>query len=187
MKVVAGLGNPGAEYDETRHNVGWWVVDRLAYDWGFGSFQREGALLATAGSLAQDAVILVKPLTSMNRSGVALATLRAERGFDPTSDLLVVVDDSALEVGRVRLRPSGSPGGHNGLRSVSRAVGTDGFARLRVGVGIPPPGEDMVQWVLSPMLPEDEDIIIGLMPELTRGVEVWLAEGAEAAMNQLNR
>lgn len=185
--VVAGLGNPGPQYDASRHNVGWWAVDRLAYDWGFDSFEREGAALLTSGSVGDRTVVLVKPTTFMNRSGLALAELRERLGFDPTSELLVVVDDAALDVGRVRLRPGGGDGGHNGLRSVIDALGTEGFARLRIGVGAPPPGESLVEWVLSPMPPEDEDEVLGLLPELAAGVEVWLEEGTAAAMNRMNR
>jgi PTH1 family peptidyl-tRNA hydrolase len=123
----------------------------------------------------------------MNRSGQALSDLATLSGFSPTEDLLIVVDDAALDVGRVRFRPQGSPGGHNGLRSVSRAIGSHRYPRLRIGVGIPPEDEDWADWVLSPMGPEDEDVILGLLPELVRGVEVWGIEGIEAAMNSFNR
>ena len=187
MKVVAGLGNPGPEYDGTRHNVGWWAIDRLAYDWRFGAFQREGPALVASGAIGSEAVLLVKPTTFMNRSGLALARIREERGFDPAGDLLVVVDDATLDVGRVRLRPSGSAGGHNGLKSVSAALGTAGFARLRIGVGTPPPGKDLTGWVLSAMPADDEDVVVGLLPGLAGGVEVGLQEGPPAAMNRLNR
>jgi PTH1 family peptidyl-tRNA hydrolase len=186
VKVVAGLGNPGPEYDETRHNVGWWAVDRLAHDWGFGGFRREGPSLVASGRVEDEPVLLVKPTTFMNRSGRALVGLFGEE-IDPARDLLVVVDDVALEVGRVRLRASGSPGGHNGLKSVVAALGTQEFARLRIGVGIPTAGDDMVEWVLSPMPPDDEDVVVGLLPELTPGVQLWVAEGPQAAMNRLNR
>jgi len=187
MKVVAGLGNPGAEYDDTRHNVGWWMADRLAYDWGLPSFRREGAALATSGRVGDDDVLLLKPTTWMNRSGAALAPFVHGGDLDPASDLLVLVDDAALDVGRVRIRPGGSAGGHNGLRSVTAVLGTQDFARLRIGVGRPPEGGDMTDWVLSPMPPEDEDVVVGLLPELTTAVEVWLEEGTEAAMNRFNR
>lgn len=187
MKVVAGLGNPGPEYDDTRHNVGWWMADRLAFDWGFAPFEPEGRAFVTSGRVGEAGVLLVKPTTFMNRSGVALARLLDEPGFDPVEDLLVVVDDAALDVGQVRLRPRGSAGGHKGLASVSGVLGTEAFARLRIGVGRPPAGEDMVEWVLSPLPPEDEDVVVGLLPELTRGVELWLENGAEAAMSRVNR
>ncbi|MEX2467672.1 MAG: aminoacyl-tRNA hydrolase [Gemmatimonadota bacterium] len=187
MKVVLGLGNPGPQYDETRHNVGWWLVDRLAYDWDLPPFERSGPAVVTEGRAGESRVRLVKPTTYMNRSGAAVRLLDDIEDFDPERDLLVVVDDAALDVGRVRLRPSGSAGGHNGLKSVSGALGTDGYARLRIGVGKRPSGADLADWVLSPMPAEDEDVVVGLLPDLTRAVEVWMAEGVEAAMSRFNR
>ncbi len=99
----------------------------------------------------------------------------------------MVVDDATLEVGRVRFRPQGSPGGHNGLKSVSQVLGSDNYPRLRIGVGIPSEQADLSDWVLSPMSVEDEDVILGLLPELVKGVEVWGSEGIETAMNGFNR
>ena len=120
-------------------------------------------------------------------SGLALRFLQDLEEFDPAQDLLVVVDDAALDVGRVRFRPSGSPGGHNGLKSVSGALRTNEYPRLRIGVGRAPEDVDLVDWVLSPMPEEEEEVVVGLLPELTRAVEVWLEEGTEAAMNRFNR
>lgn len=187
MKVIVGLGNPGPEYDTTRHNVGWWVVDRLAYDWRIGPFRRDGRAQVAEGEVGGTEVVLVKPTTYMNRSGQALRFVSELEDFEPGRDLLVVVDDAALEVGRVRLRPRGSPGGHNGLKSVSGALRSDEYPRLRVGVGRKPEGVDLADWVLSPMPEEEEDVVVGLLPELTRAVEAWIAEGTEAAMNRFNR
>ena len=187
MKVVVGLGNPGPEYDATRHNVGWWLLDRLAYEWDFPLFQREGRAMVTEGTRDGEVFRLLKPNTFMNRSGQALTALASLSEFLPEDDLLIVVDDAALDVGRVRFRPRGSPGGHNGLQSVSQALGTDDYPRLRIGVGIPPGNSDMSEWVLSSMSPEDEDVVLGLLPELVRGVEVWGREGMETAMNSFNR
>ncbi len=186
MKVVVGLGNPGPEYDSTRHNVGWWMVDRIAYEWSLPSFQRAGRAMFTEGIWNQIPFRLMKPMTYMNRSGQALTSLASLPGFLVEEDLLVIVDDAALDVGRARFRPRGSPGGHNGLKSVSEALGSDDYPRLRVGVGVPPSGEDLSDWVLSPMEPEDEDVILGLLPQLVRGVEIWGSEGMEAAMNSFN-
>lgn len=187
MKVVVGLGNPGAEYDATRHNVGWWVVDRLAYDWDFGSFRRDGRAQVVEGVVGGTDVRLVKPVTYMNRSGQALRFLYDLEGFEVGRDLLVVVDDAALEVGRIRFRPKGSPGGHNGLKSVSGALRSDEYPRLRLGVGQKPDGMDLADWVLSPMPEADEDVVLGLLPELSRAVEAWVVEGTEAVMNRFNR
>ena len=182
-----GLGNPGPEYDATRHNVGWWVADRLAYDWDFPTFRRDGPALVSEGRVADAQVRLMKPTTYMNRSGLAVRGLREAESFEPSGDLLVVVDDAALDVGRVRFRPDGSPGGHNGLKSVSGALQSNAYSRLRIGVGKKPEGVDLSDWVLAPMSEEDEDAVVALLPELTEAVETWVAEGVEAAMNRFNR
>lgn len=182
-----GLGNPGPRYDATRHNVGWWVVDRLAYDWGFESFEEAGPGLATAGVVGGHRVELRKPTVFMNRSGLAVLDLVGREGFDVGTDLLVVVDDAALDVGRVRFRPGGGAGGHNGLRSVTEALGTDAWPRLRLGVGRCPDDIDLADWVLTPMDGDDETQVVELLPEMTRAVEYWLDEGTEAAMNRFNR
>jgi len=187
MKVIVGLGNPGPEYDATRHNVGWWVLDRLAHDWRLGPFRRDGRALCVGGVAAGVPVTLMKPLTYVNRSGDALRPLLGDESFEPSRDMLVVVDDAALDVGRVRFRPQGSPGGHNGLKSISAALACDEYPRLRLGVGTRPDGMDLADWVLSPMPEEDEDVVVGLLPELTQAVELWLTEGTEAAMNRFNR
>lgn len=187
MKIVAGLGNPGPEYDNTRHNAGWWLADRLSYDWKLGGFKRDGRAMVASGYVGGHVVLVLKPTTYMNRSGLALAPYLQKPGFDPARDLLVVVDDATIDVGRVRLRPDGSAGGHNGLKSVAGVLGSDLYARLRIGVGKRPERESLAEWVLAPMPKDDEDIVVGLLPDLTPGVQVWIEEGAEAAMNRINR
>src|SRR5690606_5601939 len=149
IKVVACLGNPGPEYSTTRHNVGWWLADRLAESWGLGRFRPAGGASAVTGEVHGHEVHLLKPLTYMNRSRGVLAPLRHMEGFDIARDLLVVVDDVSLEPGRTRFRAGGSAGGHNGLRSIEGTLGTREYARLRIGVGGPPPGADLADWVLS--------------------------------------
>ncbi|MDT8369342.1 MAG: aminoacyl-tRNA hydrolase [Longimicrobiales bacterium] len=187
MRYIVGLGNPGAEYDATRHNVGWWLLDRVAYDWNFGPFERERNALVSAGTRHGEGVQLIKPTTFMNRSGAAVAPLRARSDFDPADDLMVLVDDAALDAGGVRIRPSGSAGGHNGLKSIEGALGTREYARLRIGVGRCPPGDDLVEWVLGEMPPEDEDVVVGLLPDLVESLDVWMTEGVQAAMSRYNR
>ena len=187
MKVIIGLGNPGSDYDDTRHNVGWWVLDRLAFDWEFPTFERRRPCLVSEGAVGERAVRLVKPTTFMNRSGLALRALRDLERFDPAQDLLVVVDDAALGVGRLRFRPSGGPGGHNGLKSIAGALRSNQYARLRVGIGPAPSDVDITDWVLGPFEAEDEEVVVGLLPEITRAVEAWLGDGTEAAMNRFNR
>ncbi len=187
MKYIVGLGNPGAEYDATRHNVGWWLLDRVAYEWEFGGFRRDGGVLVSAGSRHDERVRLLKPATYMNRSGAAVGALRGQSDFDPAADLMVLVDDAAIDVGKVRIRPGGSAGGHNGLRSVEGALGTQEYPRLRIGVGRCPAGVDLAEWVLAPMPDEDEDIVVGLLPDLVEALDVWMTEGIEAAMSRYNR
>jgi len=123
----------------------------------------------------------------MNRSGLALRSLAQLEDFEASEDLLVVVDDASLEVGRVRFRPEGSAGGHNGLRSVSGALQSNAYARLRVGVGKRPDDVDLADWVLSPMPAADEEAVVALLPELTRAVETWISDGVETAMSHFNR
>lgn len=187
MKIVVGLGNPGPEYDATRHNVGWWLLDRLAYEWNLPLFAREGRTMVTEGSRGDVQYRLMKPLTFMNRSGQVLSSLASQADLLIERDLLVIVDDAALDVGRVRFRSRGTPGGHNGLKSISQALGSDEYPRLRIGVGVPADGIDLSDWVLSPMEPDEEDVILDLLPVLVKGVEVWGNEGMEAAMNGFNR
>ena len=186
MKLICGLGNPGPEYDATRHNVGWWLVDHLSSEWGLGPFRRSGPALVAGGAVGGHDVVLVKPLTFMNRSGAALAPVRTDQTFDIETDLMVAVDDVALDVGRLRLRPSGSSGGHNGLTSIAAALGTQAYPRLRIGVGSPPEGAVLVSWVLSPFEEEDERTVVELLPELAAAVREWMDEGIEAALSRYN-
>jgi PTH1 family peptidyl-tRNA hydrolase len=181
VKVVCGLGNPGPEYEATRHNVGWWVLDRLLQEWRLGRFVRRGAALVGAGRVGEHEVRLLKPLTYMNRSGVALLPLLDVPEFAPATDLLVVVDDTALPVGRLRLRARGSAGGHNGLKSIEAVLGTRDYARLRIGVGEKTPGSNLADHVLAEFQPEEEDQIVELLPIATEAVTAWVEHGAERA------
>jgi peptidyl-tRNA hydrolase, PTH1 family len=186
MKVICGLGNPGTEYEATRHNVGWWVVEEAQATWRFPEFRRAGAAWITEGSVGSHHVVLVEPLTYMNRSGTALAGLLDVEEFDVGRDLLVVVDDVSLDVGRVRFRARGSAGGHNGLKSVQAVMGTQDYARLRIGVGAPPPGTNLADWVLSPFDDQGEAAVVGRLPELVDALRTWLDEGVDAAGSRYN-
>lgn len=186
-KVVCGLGNPGPEYEETRHNVGWWVVEEAQVRWSFPEFRRRGAAWVSEGRVGAHDVLLVEPLTYMNRSGTVLAPLAAAESFDVSSDLLVIVDDVSLDVGRIRIRAGGSAGGHNGLKSVETSLGTREYARLRIGVGAPPPGADLIDWVLGRFEEADERLVTDQLPSLVEAVGVWLEDGVEAAANRFNR
>lgn len=167
--------------------MGWWLVDRLAARWAAGPFARVGAATAAECRVADVPVALVKPQTYMNRSGHALTPLLGIEGFEVSRDLLVIVDDVALDVGRARIRARGSAGGHNGLKSVELVLGTQDYARLRIGVGAPPTGEDLADWVLSPFSPEDEAVVQELLPRLDTVVERWITDGVDAAAGELNR
>ena len=161
-------------------------MDRLAHDWDIGPFRRDGAALIADGTVRGQDVRVLKPVTYMNRSGAALVPLRSV-AFHPASDLLVVVDDAALDVGRLRFRSKGSAGGHNGLKSVEAILGTQEYARLRIGVGVRPPAIDLADWVLSPVPEADEDVILGLLPHVTQAVEGWLEDGSDTSMSRFNR
>jgi peptidyl-tRNA hydrolase, PTH1 family len=187
VKVICGLGNPGAAYEATRHNVGWWVVEEAQATWRFPEFRRVGNAWQSSGRVGAHDVVLVEPLTFMNRSGAALAPLTGAEDFDIGRDLLVIVDDTALDVGRVRFRAEGSAGGHNGLKSVETVLGTRGYARLRIGVGAPAPGADLAAWVLSAFDEAEERTIVELLPSLVDAIRAWLDDGVDIAANRFNR
>jgi PTH1 family peptidyl-tRNA hydrolase len=184
MKVIAGLGNPGRKYINTRHNVGFRVVDTLAARAGIEVNRENFSAMTGDGRLGGEKVLLLKPLTYMNRSGRSV--LEAVRFYKCSAeDLLVVIDDLALPVGRMRLRASGSAGGHNGLSDIISRVSSDEFARLRIGIGSVG-GARMVGHVLG-AFDEDEEPVIGRMVDrAAQAVEYWVAQGVEAAMNRYN-
>lgn len=189
MKVVLGLGNPGPEYERTRHNVGWWVVDHLADVWRFDGWRKDGQARVASGTVAGQRVRLVKPLTYMNLSGGALRPyLRRERWRFPT-DLLVVVDEVALPVGTYRIRARGSAGGHNGLKSIEGTLGSQEYARLRIGVGPEDPARrrgDLADYVLSDFGKREAATVTELLPDVAEAVETWLREGTAVAMTKFN-
>jgi PTH1 family peptidyl-tRNA hydrolase len=134
MKVIVGLGNPGKEYERTRHNVGWWVVDHLADVWRFDSWRKDGEARVATGSVGSAKVRLIKPLTYMNLSGAVLRPYMRRPFWSAATDLMVVVDEVALPLGRYRFRAKGSAGGHNGLKSIEGTVQSQEYPRLRIGI-----------------------------------------------------
>lgn len=190
MKVIMGLGNPGPEYERTRHNVGWWVVDHLADVWRFDGWKKDGESRVASGMAAGHRVRLVKPLTYMNLSGAALRPYLRREGFSYMKDLLIVVDEVALPVGSFRIRAGGSAGGHNGLKSIEAAVGSQEYARLRLGVGPTDPTRrrgDLADYVLSDFGKGEEAAIREYFPTLVELAEAWLEEGAHKAMSRFNK
>lgn len=191
MKVILGLGNPGREYAATRHNVGWWLIDHLADVWRFDGWKKDGESRVANGAVAGVKVRLIKPQTYMNLSGQALKNYVRRPFWSAAKDLLVVVDEVQLPVGRFRIRARGSAGGHNGLKSVEQALDSQEYPRLRIGVG---PSEerkgiykDLADFVLSPFARDERGDVLSLLPSLTATTETWLRDGVEKAMNLHNR
>ena len=183
-----GLGNPGPEYEDTRHNAGFRLADRLAARWQLGQFRRGERAREARGTWQDLPVRVLKPQTYMNRSGAAVAPLRALPDFDPSQHLLILVDDVALPVGKFRLRGAGSAGGHNGLKSIEGVLQRQDYARLRIGVGPPPPGlDDLADFVLDEFTSEERTVLSELLDPMSEAVESWLEHGIEKAMNQFNR
>jgi len=184
MKLVIGLGNPGRKYAGTRHNVGFDVLDLLA---GRQRLEWESAPAeALIAKWRAASVLLAKPLTFMNASGNATGELLRFFKID-SPDLLVVVDDVNLELGRLRARPSGSAGGHNGLKSIIAALGTDEFARLRVGVGRGDARRDLADHVLSTFDPDERIGVAEAVGRAADAAELFVAEGIAPVMNRFNR
>ena len=187
MRLIVGLGNPGREYRETRHNVGFMVADEIA--------KRHGLTMAMAPSQVPDAFIakkfgadpflIGKPLTFMNRSGDAVAALAHYYDIVP-ADLLVVVDEVALPFGRLRARARGSAGGHNGLKSVIERLGTTEFPRLRLGVGRGDTRRDLADHVLSKFEADERSALEELITRAADAAEMFAAEGIEKVMNAYN-
>src|SRR5438876_448181 len=174
----AGGGNPGPESAATRHNAGFLVADALAAHWQFPPFRRAERARATEGSIASTPVRILKPTTFMNRSGAALASLRADPTFTPERDLLILVDDFQIPLGTFRLRPDGSAGGHNGLKSIEGALQSQQYARLRIGVGPLPEGTgDWADYVLNAFEPAELEQVESLIPRMIEAVDGWLREG----------
>jgi PTH1 family peptidyl-tRNA hydrolase len=184
--LIIGIGNPGRQYADTRHNLGFRVVNELARRWGVGRMARRFQGLFGVAEVFGERVGLLKPMTFVNRSGQSVAEAVRQLRL-PTQRLLVVLDDAALPLGKLRLRSRGSDGGHKGLRSILEALGTQFVPRLRIGIGAPPPDTDLVTFVLSPFAPEERPIIEQAIERAADAVQVWMTEGVEAAMQQFNR
>jgi PTH1 family peptidyl-tRNA hydrolase len=184
--IVAGLGNPGPTYARNRHNVGFRVAAAFREHAGFERFAREGEGEVSRGRRRGRPVILLRPLTYMNASGELIAPLLRRERAAP-EELLVVADDLYLPLGRLRLRQRGGDGGHNGLRSIIDALGTDGFGRLRIGVGSPAAGQGNKDWVLEDFSADEERTIEPAVAQAVEVIDVVIARGMAAAMNRFNR
>lgn len=185
MKLVVGLGNPGGKYAATRHNVGFRVVDELSRRHGIDLSRARFSGLVGNGAVGSEQVLLLKPGTFMNLSGRSVREAATFYKIEPT-DLLVVSDDMALPLGRLRLRKAGSAGGHHGLASVIAELGTEAFTRLRIGIE-QVAGERMVGHVLGAFTEREEELMGPAVLSAADAVECWLAEGIDTAMNRYNK
>jgi len=186
MHIIAGLGNPGSAYKWTRHNAGFEVIGKLAYDFGIAMNTRKFRAVVGSGTIKGAKVRLAMPMTFMNLSGESVRDMLAYYGV-PVEKLIVVYDDSALPVGSVRVREQGSAGGHNGMKSLIYQLDTDVFPRVRVGIGEKPPGWELSDYVLSRFTPEERNGIIEGITLAGDAVCSVLTEGIGFAMNKYNR
>ncbi|HEX7076896.1 MAG TPA: aminoacyl-tRNA hydrolase [Candidatus Eisenbacteria bacterium] len=184
--MVVGLGNPGPEYAATRHNVGFMAVDALAKRLGrFSGWSGDSAASRGRGRAGRHEALLVKPQQYMNRSGLAVRALLAEGWI--AEEILVVCDDVYLPLGTIRVRPRGGTGGHQGLESIVASAGTDGFARLRIGVGPAPEADRLKEYVLEPFTDEEQSVLPRVIEAAAQAAHDAVAEGLTQAMNRWNR
>ena len=194
MKLIVGLGNPGIEYQFTPHNAGFLAIDRLAEVCGAQVSNRRGRALTAKTTLAGQEVLLAKPETFMNLSGLSVAALLRELELDrPATDLIVLYDELAIPLGQLRIRERGSAGGHNGIKSILGSLGSDEFIRVRIGVGKPPTvtGREIkaggTDYLLSPMRKMQLQELGIVLDDAVRAVEMILKDGVKKAMNEFNR
>ncbi len=187
MKLIVGLGNPGIEYQFTPHNLGFLTIDRIANSLGIEVRNRQCRALTARTTIAGEPIILVKPETYMNLSGLSVGELVAEHQVDVQRDLIVIYDELDLPLGTIRIRQRGSSAGHNGMESILGALGTDEFLRVRLGVAPDHKVVDGVKYLLAPFRKAQEKAIDELIDLGAQAVEVILKEGPAAAMNRFNR
>jgi PTH1 family peptidyl-tRNA hydrolase len=184
IKLIAGLGNPGARYAHSRHNIGFMIADRFAKGHDMKFARRRFNAEVAEGEVAGERVAVIKPQTFMNSSGEAVSKFFSFYKVAP-QDLLVIYDDLDLPLGKLRLRPRGSAGGHHGMESIIARIGTTDFPRLRVGIGRPNPDAD-IDHVLGEFAGDEFRIIDETLERGVRAIDVWLAEGIAPAMNKYN-
>lgn len=185
MKIIAGLGNPTAQYEGTRHNIGFAVIDQIAGEYNISMDIKKHKAICGKGVIEGEKVILVKPQTFMNLSGEAIREVFDYYKAD-ISDVLVIYDDICLDVGKLRIRAKGSSGGHNGIKNIIAHLGTEGFARIRVGVGDKPKQMNLADYVLGHFQEEEKQAIAGGIDRAVKATAVVLTRGIESAMNEFN-
>jgi PTH1 family peptidyl-tRNA hydrolase len=185
LKLIIGLGNPGKKYEFTRHNVGFEIIDLLRHEISAGKMKSVDFAIVAEGRLDTEKIVLAKPQTFMNSSGLSVSLL-ASRYNISLEDLGVIYDDIDLELGMIRIRRSGSPGGHKGLKSIVNSIKSQSFPRIRVGVGQPPAGMDAIDYVLSRFSVHERDEIQQAEQTVLEALTVMIMEGIEPAMNRFN-
>ena len=186
MYLVAGLGNPGKQYERTRHNMGFDTIDELVDRHRIPGSGVQHKAMYGKGMIAGEKVILAKPLTYMNLSGESIREFINYYKMDPETELIVIYDDIDLEPGQIRIRKKGSAGGHNGMKSIISQIGTQNFYRIKVGVGAKPAGWDLADYVLGRFSTKEREEVDRAIEEAADAVEVILTEGIDAAMNKYN-
>ncbi len=187
MKLIVGLGNPGIEYQFTPHNLGFLTVDHIAEKLGIEVRNRQCHALTARATIAGEAVILAKPETYMNLSGLSVHELVAEHQVAVKDDLIVIYDELDLPLGTIRIRQRGGTAGHNGMESVQGALNTDEFLRVRLGIAPDRKVADTVEYVLTPFRKAQEKVVVEVLDAAAEAVEVILRDGPAAAMNRFNR
>ena len=185
MKLIVGLGNPGSKYAGSRHNVGFHCIDGIGHDAGVSLSQRRPLAIIGQGRLGQEEVVLVKPRTFMNHSGEAISYL-ISRFHTPLHDLLIIYDDMDLPLGKIRIRPSGSAGGHRGMESIVGTIRSTNFTRIRIGIGRPPPGMSQIEFVLGAFTPEERPLIGDALVTAQNAVAGVVEHDLDWAMNHYN-
>lgn len=186
MFIIAGLGNPTREYEGTRHNVGFDVIDRLAARYNIDVDVKKHRALIGKGMIAGQKVILAKPQTYMNLSGESIRSILDYYKVDPETELIVIYDDISLEPGKIRIRKKGSAGGHNGIKNIIAQLGTQNFQRIKVGVGEKPKGWDLADYVLGHFSKENRGLVDDALKRVAGAVELMVQGEVDQAMNQFN-
>lgn len=187
MYIIVGLGNPGRDYVNTRHNIGFDVIDELAGVAGISVIERKHKAVIGKGILDGQKVILVKPQTYMNLSGESVRDIIDYYKVDEEQELIVVSDDTSLDVGNIRVRKKGSAGGHNGLKNIIAHLGHDTFMRVKMGVGEKPKGYDLADYVLGHFSTEERKVMDEAAKTATEAIRMIMAGDVDRAMNQFNR
>ena len=187
MFLIVGLGNPGKQYEHTRHNIGFDVMDALAEKYNISISEKKHKALCGKGVINGVKVVLAKPQTYMNLSGESVAELLSYYKMDPEEEMIVIYDDIDLDPGQLRIRKKGSAGGHNGIKNIIQELGTQKFVRIKVGVGAKPQGWDLADYVLGRFGSEDRKLVDEAQDRACKAVELILSDGPDAAMNEFNK